>query len=88
LQVIVDNYDHVLEGPYVRHGTTAAPFTVVYPPFPSSSGSQRSRNEKGSVHPKIWIFEFDNFLRVSISSTNLGSYGASVVCFEPLKGRL
>ena len=55
--------------------------TVVYPTFDTTyigaglqSQQQRARLEMGTMHPKLSLLLFRDFLRISISSANIGSY--------------
>ena len=92
--VVVDNYDHhrtpagldeetyTLNNPSVR-----AHFSVVLPPFfaADAAAADRTRVHHGTMHPKMWLLEFDaggvvgsGFLRMVISSANLGRYDAKI----------
>jgi len=83
--IICDNYEHDTEdaGFDVR---SHAPYVVVMPPFFDSKAStrERARLEKGTMHPKLQLLEFDGgtpetrFLRLVISSANLGDYSHTI----------
>lgn len=81
--VVCDNYDHDTQDPGFVEGET---YTVVMPPFFDSTAntSMRARFEKGTMHPKMQLLEFDGgtpdtqFLRVVIGSANLGDYDRSI----------
>jgi len=83
--VICDNYDHDSEADGYD-ARTYAPWVVVLPPFFSSDATtkQRARLEKGTMHPKLQLLQFDGgtaetqFLRVIISSANLGAYSQGI----------
>ena len=79
--VVVSGNEHTTE----RAGfddLTHAPWTVVMPPFfdEAASSSVVQRMERGTMHPKLHLLEFDGgspesrFLRVVIASANLGPY--------------
>ena len=85
---IVSGNDHTHEASGCDT-TTYAPWTVVMPKFyeEGAGSAVRARNEKGTMHPKLHLLEFDSatsgggsgssssrFLRVVIASANLGDY--------------
>lgn len=76
LMTVVDNYDHSKNAPQVRQGTPEKPFRVVWPPFyePGLSSQVRERLTLATMHPKFWLLVFPDFLRVKVSSSNLGGY--------------
>ena len=56
-------------------------FTVVHPCMDTTyrssgtaSAKSRQRGERGTMHPKLILLLFPDFLRISISSANIGSY--------------
>jgi hypothetical protein len=84
--VVVDNYDHLTQRAQVispdpgMHGT-GHQFTVVHPTFDTTavqSGLQsqksRMRGQKGTMHSKLCLLLFHDFLRICISSANIGCY--------------
>ena len=81
--LVCDNYNHDTQdaGFAVRHT-----HTVVLPPFfdRAANTSVRARFEKGTMHPKLQLLEFDGgndqarFLRLIIGSANLGDYDKSI----------
>ena len=81
--IVCDNYDHDTQDPGFVEGQT---HTVVMPPFfdRNASTSMRARFERGTMHPKMQLLEFDGgapdtqFLRVVIGSANLGDYDRSI----------
>ncbi|KAH8098243.1 tyrosyl-DNA phosphodiesterase [Aureococcus anophagefferens] len=78
--VVVDEYDHSKYAPAVHPASRANPFTIVHPKFYEDGASQhvRSRLEKGTMHPKLWILCFADFCRVIVASSNLGAYDNKV----------
>ena len=74
LMTVVDNYDHSKNAPQVRQGTKEKPFRVVWPPFydKHASSQVRERFKLATMHPKFWLLVFGDFLRVVVSSSNLG----------------
>ena len=74
LMTVVDNYDHSKNAPQVRQGTKEKPFRVVWPPFydKHASSQVRERLKLATMHPKFWLLVFGDFLRVVVSSSNLG----------------
>ena len=91
---VVDNYDHhrtpagLDEHTYTVHNAAVrANFSVVLPPFFSddTAAADRTRVHHGTMHPKMWLLEFSEggacgsgFLRLAISSANLGRYDAKI----------
>ena len=83
--IIIDNYNHDT-GAAGFDTRTHSPAVVVMPPFfnAAASSGQRARLEKGTMHPKLQILEFDGgslstkFLRVIIASANLGDYDGNI----------
>ena len=62
-------------------------FSVVLPPFfaEGAAVAERTRVHHGTMHPKMWLLRFDaggavgrGFLRLVISSANLGRYDAKI----------
>ncbi|KOO21985.1 hypothetical protein Ctob_000443 [Chrysochromulina tobinii] len=102
--VVVDNYDHHRTPPGLDESTytpanasVGVHFSVVLPPFfgPDTAAADRTRVHHGTMHPKLWLLEFDRggpvptgaglgaglgagFLRLIISSANLGRYDAKI----------
>ena len=94
--IAVDNYDHhrtkagVDEETYtIENPAVGAYISVVMPPFYSQDDAittaERTRMHHGTMHPKLWLLEFDTgghcnngFLRLVISSANLGRYDAQI----------
>ena len=98
--VVVDNYDHHRTPPGLDESTytpanasVGVHFSVVLPPFfgPDTAAADRTRVHHGTMHPKLWLLEFDRggplptgtglgagFLRLVISSANLGRYDAKI----------
>ena len=78
---IVAGNDHTHELPGTDESTWA-PWVIVMPPFfgETAGASTVQRYEKGTMHPKLHLLEFDGgaegtrFLRVVIGSANLGKY--------------
>jgi hypothetical protein len=73
--IICDNYDHDSQA----HGydaCTYAPWVVVLPQFFESGATtkQRARLEKGTMHPKLQLLEFDGgtVSRLAPSSPSTG----------------
>ena len=91
---VVDNYDHHRTAPGLDEGTytpanpsVGVHFSVVLPPFFGSDAcaADRTRVHHGTMHPKLWLLEFEQggpsgngFLRLAISSANLGRYDAKI----------
>ncbi len=83
--IICDNFDHDSEADGYD-ANTYAPWVVVLPPFFSSDATtkQRARLEKGTMHPKLQLLEFDGgtaetrFLRVIVGSANIGAYSQGI----------
>jgi hypothetical protein len=81
--IVCDNYDHDTQDSGFVEGET---HTVVMPPFfdRNANTSKRARFERGTMHPKMQLLEFDGgtpdtqFLRVVIGSANLGDYDRSI----------
>ena len=71
----------------VHNAAVRANFSVVLPPFFSddTAAADRTRVHHGTMHPKMWLLEFSEggacgsgFLRLAISSANLGRYDAKI----------
>ena len=69
------------------HAQEGVHFSVVLPPFfgDDTAAADRTRVHHGTMHPKLWLLEFDSggpadagFLRLVISSANLGRYDAKI----------
>ena len=91
---VVDNYDHHRQQPgldertYTPANTSVGVyFSVVMPPFfaADAATADRTRVHHGTMHPKMWLLEYDEggpagsgFLRLVISSANLGRYDAKI----------
>ena len=82
----VDNYDHHREVAGLDEKTHAN-ISVVLPPFfaKGATAADRSRVHHGTMHPKLWLLEFDEggptgagCLRLVISSANLGRYDTRI----------
>ena len=91
---VVDNYDHhrtpsgLDEETYTpSNEAVGCHFSVVLPPFfeDGAVAAERTRVHHGTMHPKLWLLAFDagglcgrGFLRLVISSANLGRYDAKI----------
>lgn len=86
--IVVDNYEHLSQrAKVIRPGAEAEgrEFTVVHPTFDTTalqSGLQsqksRMRSHRGTMHPKLMMLLFPDFLRICISSANIGCYEGKI----------
>ncbi|KAL1511549.1 hypothetical protein AB1Y20_006343 [Prymnesium parvum] len=89
--VVVDHYEHHahragLDEHTYTPANVGAYVSVVLPPFfaDDASAAERARVHHGTMHPKLWLLRFgagggrQGFLRVVVSSANLGRYDASI----------